>query len=806
MKDEGTNKEWGAKAQQQWKDKADEYQRQGYERQNAEALAAEDIKAAWKKEAGEKRHVYLARISNARKQQLEINNSTELAKDQTRRVEKLDMEARSITRRFNARLGAFLKEHHRNILGSVTKPAQMRNIVREMHGEATGDAAAKALSDGITDALEDLRLMHNEAGGIIGKLENWGMPHSHNRRAITQAKFDTWFQDIQPKINWKKMEDELTGRPFQAEGGSPPSMDIQRRFLQDIYDNIAYGKGTRDAVYGRPQGEAMYKRRAKERVLKFKSADDWIEYNKKFGSGDPFNSLMGHVHGMARDIVAMRAYGPNPNLGIDYRQQLAVQRARSEGMTPGDVEGNGNVASRMFKVQSGGGQPETLWQDYTATFFSSARHIMTAAFLDRAVIASVSDLNTMRLAAQSVGMNPANVIARHVDLMKSQMSRDDALRAGWIADTLADPGAALARFQSEVPASEVAERLSSASMRVQGLAGWTDQGRIAFQMEMAGYMASQSGKKLRDVDPALRDLLRKSGVTEAEWAAFTDPKHMFTAGNGATFASPMWWRESTDMPKAQAEDLFFKIQSMIEEQTEFAVPTQNLLARGYLDPAAFGLPPGSLPYEVMKSGLMFKSFAMTFTVNQFRRMMAQPTLAGRVGYGMNLAAGATVMGAVALQLGELIKGNDPQPMDTPDFWGRATLKGGGFGIVGDIVSTGEASWGGGFPTYVAGPVPQLLGDAWAISIGNGIELATGEDTNFASELSRIGKRYTPMGQTPMLGPALDRLFWDQLQNVLDPDAGRDFQRKATVQENRYGNGSWWMPGSPLPDRAPSLGQ
>jgi hypothetical protein len=648
--------------------------------------------------------------------------------------------------------------------------------------------------------------MHNEAGGIIGKLENFGLPHSHNRRAITKAGFDSWFSEIQPKINWRQMEDALTGRPFQSEGGAAPSMDVQRRYLQDVYDNIAYGKGSRDAVYGRPQGEAMYKRRGKERVLKFKSADDWQSYNTKFGTGDPYTSLMAHVHGMARDIVAMRAFGANPNLGIDYRQQLAVQRARREGMTPGEVEGNGSVARRMFKVQSGGGQAETLWQDYTSTFFSSARHIMTSAFLDRAIIASVSDLNTMRLAAQSVGMNPENVVARHVKLMASQMERDDALRAGWIADTLADPGAAMARFQAEVPASEVAERLSSASMRIQGLAGWTDQGRIAFQMEMAGYMASQSGKKLRDVEPVLRDLLRRNGVTEREWAAFTNPEHMFTAGNGAKFASPMWWRESTDMPPAEAEELFMKIQSMIEEQTEYAVPTQSLLARGMVDPAAMDMPPGSIPYEVMKSGLMFKSFAMTFTVNQYRRMMAQPTIAGRVGYGLNLAAGATVMGAVALQLGELIKGNDPQPMDNPEFWGRATLKGGGFGIVGDIVSTGEASWGGGFGAYVSGPVPQLIGDAWNLSIGNGIELATGQETNFAKELATAGRRYTPMGQTPLLGPSLDRLFWDQLQNVLDPDAGRDFQKKATAQENRNGNGSWWMPGSPLPDRAPSFSQ
>ena len=55
--------------------------------------------------------------------------------------------------------------------------------------------------------------------------------------------------------------------------------------------------------------------------------------------------------------------------------------------------------------------PDTLFQDYVATFFSSARHVMTSAFLDRAVIASIADINTMRLAATSMGINPATLIA-----------------------------------------------------------------------------------------------------------------------------------------------------------------------------------------------------------------------------------------------------------------------------------------------------------------------------------------------------------------------------------------------------------
>jgi hypothetical protein len=798
-------RQWAEYAQGVWREQADKYERAGMSRHNAEAMAGEDAKVAFKKQQGEMRHVYLARIGNMRKLQLDVAQAADLSNHQTQTVEALDHEARGLVRRFNGRLGAFLRENHRTILGENSNPAMMKNIVKELHGEASGDEAARTLADGVRNALEDMRLMFNEAGGVIGKLDNYGVPHSHSRAAITRAGFDQWFNDIAPNLKWTQIEDHMTGRPFQAEGGDAPDIDVQRRFLRDIFDNMRYGNGSKEANYGRPRGSALYRRRAEARQLHFLDAERWIDYNKRYGTGDAFKSLMGHVHKMSRDIAAMRRFGPNPGLGIEYQQQLAIKTAREKGLDADKVIGNGNFARRMFRVESGGVQAETMWQHYMSTFMSSARHIMTAAFLDRAIVASVSDLNTVRLAASQIGMNPENVLSRHVKMMFDTMTKDEALRAGWVADTLADPGAALARFQAEVPPAEVAERLSSASMRVQGLSAWTDAARIAFQMEMSGLIASQAGRALSEVDAPLQTALRKVGLTDAQWLAFTNPDHMFKAGNGATFASPFYWREATDLPLGEAEDIFTKIQSMIEEHTEYAVPTQSLLARGAVDPAAYDMPPGTLPYELLKSSLMFKSFTMTFTVNQWRRTLAQQGKWGPAIYAANLIGGATVLGAVALQLGELIKGNDPQPMDSVDFMGRAALKGGGFAILGDIVSTGQTSWGGGFASYVAGPVPQAVGDVWDLTIKNAVQFAQGEDMNLAKEATNALKRYTPMAQTPAIGPAFDRLVADQLYLFLDPEADAAFKERATAQENRYGNKSWWMPGSPTPTRAPDLG-
>lgn len=803
--DEGSaDRERGKRAQARWKEKADQYERQGHPRHVAEAFAAEDVKAEFRKAAGDDRHVAVAQMAALRKSQAEVNSAK--APDMITQMERVDMKTRGLVRRFQGRIGAFLREHHRDILGNLTNKAGMLDILKELHGETSGNVTAKAFADAIRSAFEDMRLMFNEAGGLIGKMENWGLPHVHNRRAVTKAGFEVWYSRVASKIDWTKMEDRLTGKPFQS-GDTPPSPEIQRRFLRDVYDNIAFGKDADEAVYGRARGVATYRKHNDSRVLAFKSAEDWVAYNREFGTGDAFKSIMGHLHRMAKDIVLMREFGPNPGLGIEYKSQLWDAKAKKLQNTDLAEKASANAkrAIRMFRMQSGGKLPESAMQDWIATFMSSTRHILSSAFLDRAVIASMSDMNTMRLAAQTIGMNPSNVISRQVGLLKS-LSRDELLRAQWVADTMADAGTALARFQQDIAPSEIAERLSSASMRVQGLSQWTDRARATFYQEMSGYVASEAGKPFDQLFPGLRNLLEKHGVTAQDWADFTAADAMFRTDNGATFAMPVYWREATNLDPKRADEIFFKIQGAFEEQLEIAVPTGSLFARSFVDPAAHDLPPGTLLYELAKSGTMFKSFPMTFTVNQHRQIMARGGYLSASGatYGFNLAAGAMAMGAISLQVGDLLLGRDPQDMTSPMFWVRSAMKGGSFGVLGDIATTGQASWGGGFSSYVAGPVPQAATDLWKLTFANAAEFAMGEDTNFAEELARFGKRYTPMGQTVAIGPALDRLLWDQLQLLLDPDSIDSLNDASDRRAKAYGSGDAWAPGNALPSRLPNL--
>jgi hypothetical protein len=816
-----------ARAQAEWTDRVRKYENQGHPRHVAQVLAADDVKAIFAKEAGDIRHRFQANLTSMRQMQRRVDkvDPKNLKNVQSASVELLDYQTRAIMRQFNQKLSGLLQEVNRaGVLGNLSDPALMKNIVRELHGEPSGSAAAKAVADSVREALEDMRLQFNEAGGIIGKMDNWGLPHTHDRFKMVKAGKDKWVSDIidQGRLDWSKMTDSLTGLPFQrTPNDPPPSRRVQAEILNDVYDNVVYGKGSREASYGATQGKPVYKHHSESRFLHFKSADDWAEYNKSYGNSDPFGAIMGHVHGMARDIASMRAFGPNPGMGLDYQAQLVNKRARELGVSADSIAGDAQTAKRMLSLYSGPGLPQGRFQIFTSRFFANTRHLITSAFLDRAIVASISDLNSMRLAATAVGMNPKSVMRQYGETISNMikegtMTTQQLKRDRWIMDTVADPGAALERFMMEVPSGEMFERLSSGSMKLQGLSQHTDAARHAYQAGFWGRFADEMGKPLDQVTPEFRKIMEEHGILPQDWDDFRNSAGGVTyePEPGVTFLSPLYWREATTLPADRADQVFVQMQSLIERWTEIAVPTNSLKAKSLFDPVAFGLPPGSIGYEVLKSGGMFKSFVAAFTINQYRMIMRQPTGMSRAAYAANMAAGATVLGALSLQLGEIIKGNDPmdmRPFENPDFWARATLKGGGFAVIGDIVSTGESTWGGGFGSYLAGPMAQTVDDVWDLSISNMTDavgdLIRGEeiDTGFAKEATRAIKRYTPGAQTPLIGPAFDRLVADNLHRLLDPEAEDAIVKAATARENRDSNASWWMPGTNMPQRAPNLG-
>ncbi|MEM6650979.1 MAG: hypothetical protein AAF582_00170 [Pseudomonadota bacterium] len=719
----------------------------------------------------------------------------------------------------NAGISRFLQATGRNVLGESRDKALLEDVIRELHLDDTGNQSAKDLADAIRVQQKRMREAFNSFGGDIGEIADFGVTHTHDPMKMRHAGFDAWRNDIWNTLDWSRIVDRTTDLPFVANKGDVPQGKAAQSadaMLRDIFDNVTSMGWDRRYPTMQHGGKALYNQRADARILHFKSGTDWLTYNKAFGAMDPFSSAIGGLHGLARDVALMRVLGPNPRAGFEYAAQVAQKRAdqlRRQGKTGRNIAGRERSIELLTKraatrsramLAHADGSANTPADGYevAAAFFGGVRQFVVSTKLGAALLSSVTDLGTVEIAAQTMGMGGGRVLSRHVQLMGSSATRETALQMGYVADTLATVGAGANRFLGETFAPELTQRLADFTLRVSGLNYWTDMGRTAFKMEMSGLLGSNADRALADIDAPLRQLLEARGISAADWDQLRDPGSIFVANNGARFVSPSWFLEHTSLPRDQAEGLAMRLRAAIEEQVELAIPSVSLAGRAAFQNDAR---PGTFLGELVRSGVMFKSFVMSLMINQARRFWAQPTPLSRAAYAAKMMATMTLLGALAVQLKELSKGRDPRPMNTGEFWGAAVLQGGGVGIFGDFFAASTSRFGGGFAETLAGPVVGLAGDL-ASPIGSNIaRAAQGDSILLGRDIANLVRYQTPaFSSLWYVRKAWGAMVADQLQLLLDPEADVQFRRSARRAQRDFGTSLWWEQGQMAPGRAPDL--
>lgn len=725
----------------------------------------------------------------------------------------------ALTNQYRAGIGKFIMEHKRNLAGSVTNKTRLPDIVRELMGEGTGSQSAKQMSDAIAHTFEQARLNFNAAGGAIAKLDDFGLPHAWDRVRMLAAHSDRktarsmWTQEITGKLDWDRIPDNATGKPFSG------STDAARqKFLEDIWDTITESGWNKREPSGLALGRSKANSRSDHRVLHFKSADDWMAANDAYGKADVFAAVITHLDMMARDTAMMRVLGPNPRAGLEMARQTALKLANEDPWTPGkktilnvyrspeaEVNDIADQANNMLDIVSGAANDPGM--DVMASALSGTRHFLIASQLGGAMLSAVSDVGFVGMASRHVGMKPSKVMARQLKAIASSKDRAVMARMNIIAESAANVGVAQARLMGDAYGPAVMERLSEFTMRASGLTAWTDIGRGSFRMEFYGYLAENAGRSWDELDRPLRELVFETrGINRNDWEVIRKTTlHTDRDAPDATFLVPSQIANRTDIPREQALDLSLKLESAILEQMEFAVPSASIRGRSVLA----GGKPGTFVGELTRSGVMYKSFAMSMLFNQLGRVLFHKTNGSRAANVALLATVTTLAGAMSIQLKEMAKGRDPRDMTDKAFWPAAILQGGGLGIFGDFAAASENRFGGGIAQTFAGPMVGLGNDALYLT-NDIVKALYHQDSEHNDKLGRSATkmldRYSGPTNVWYVATALDRALWDNLQAFVDGDADKAFRRAETRRVNKFGNDSYWGPGDPVPTRAPDLTQ
>lgn len=707
-------------------------------------------------------------------------------------IQSIDSKARAIASIYRGELVDF----YTNIkggLGIFTDQELVQKIVRERFGENTGDALAKKISDKMGDVFETMRDRFNRNGGDIGKLDNWGLPQTHNLEKIAKAGKEAW-------VN--KAESLIDTRQYVHENGDYYSQQEIRSLLEYTYDTLSSDGANKIEVGRQATGGGTSKvtnRHGESRVLHFKDAESWLEYQSEFGGMQFVDLVEAHINGLSKDIAMVENLGSNPKTALKILMDAAAKKDWEKGIEENQTKSSRKRAQVMFDEFSGGNSPQS---QVLANLGLAYRSMNVASMLGGTTIASLADQATIAKNAsvhnvsyrKAFGglieqLNPANKadreLAHSLGLATEEMLGSIAR---WSDDGLTST------YGKSEKLARISSGVATQVMRVSFLNALTSASKVGFtKLLMEKYGRLSRSKAWNDLDVQDRELLSNTGLDERAWQVFqlaepvVDRKGNQLMSARSIYEIPDEKLTAFGDPKQVKDQVASQLQAHLLDEQGMAVIEAGLRERTWMTVGA----KGTITGEVFKGLMQFKSFSASFLMRQGSRTMAQEGLKGKAAYAIPLMVSMTLLGGLVVQLREILNGNDPQtiydsndPKKATSFFMRSLVAGGGLPVLGDILVAGTDTSGRDANSFVSGPLGSDFTALLGLTVGNLTQYNEGKDTNFGNEAFKFVKGKIPAQNLWYTKAAINRMFFDEVQDTIAPGYREKALRKAERQQDR----------------------
>ncbi|EPF2487614.1 hypothetical protein [Acinetobacter baumannii] len=707
-------------------------------------------------------------------------------------IQSIDSKARGIASIYRGELVDF----YTNIkggLGIFTDQELVQKIVRERFGENTGDALAKKISDKMGDVFETMRDRFNRNGGDIGKLDNWGLPQTHNLEKIAKAGKEAW-------VN--KTESLIDTRQYVHENGDYYSQQEIRSLLEYTYDTLSSDGANKIEVGRQATGGGTSKvtnRHGESRVLHFKDAESWLEYQSDFGGMQFVDLVEAHINGLSKDIAMVENLGSNPKTALKILMDAAAKKDWEKGIEENQTKSSRKRAQVMFDEFSGGNSPQS---QVLANLGLAYRSMNVASMLGGTTIASLADQATIAKNAsvhnvsyrKAFGglieqLNPANKadreLAHSLGLATEEMLGSIAR---WSDDGLTST------YGKSEKLARISSGVATQVMRVSFLNALTSASKVGFtKLLMEKYGRLSRSKAWNDLDVQDRELLSNTGLDERAWQIFqlaepvVDRKGNQLMSARSIYEIPDEKLTAFGDPKQVKDQVASQLQAHLLDEQGMAVIEAGLRERTWMTVGA----KGTITGEVFKGLMQFKSFSASFLMRQGSRTMAQEGLKGKAAYAIPLMVSMTLLGGLVVQLREILNGNDPQtiydsndPKKATSFFMRSLVAGGGLPVLGDILVAGTDTSGRDANSFVSGPLGSDFTSLLGLTVGNLTQYNEGKDTNFGNEAFKFVKGKIPAQNLWYTKAAINRMFFDEVQDTIAPGYREKALRKAERQQDR----------------------
>jgi hypothetical protein len=712
----------------------------------------------------------------------------------------IDSHSENVVKRLLGIIDGSMHPYASKMAGLSQDTESVWNIVRELFGKDTGDDAAKAAAKGWKDATDYAVDRVKRSGKRLAALEDWRLPQLWNGDRMKKFSQQEFVGDLMREFEAGNM------RVMDKAGYGEAPRGAVSGIIANAYDDIKLSRGVGN-------GSGAFSNSL--RTFRFDDPEAYIRMMQKYGMGNGglYNTMMGHLGAASREISLVELLGPQYESNFKNLLKVAAEDDQVRNNTIGkkikrslSLNSPAAVQNTFDAVTGKIGVPQS---ELIAGIGGGLRNIKTAANLGSAVVSALpGDSFTAAMAARYNDIPATAVLARTVRDLTTNREGAEALarQINLTAHSVIDHALGSKRFSDQVVGDGLTGRVADTVMRVTGINVWTEGIKRAFSMEFNGMIARESEKAFGALDPSFRKFLDRYGFKSDDWDKLraTPPLE----ADGAKFFN---------VNAVEDQKLADRLMSAIIDERHFAVIEPDARIRGAM---TMGTKRGTILGEAVRSASQFKSFPVSFMMTHMMRTAVQDGNWGKVSAGVKLLALTTIAGAVTAQMQSLIAGEDPLNMKDPHFWLQAFLRGGGSGMAGDLAYSASTRGGEGISQYLAGPVPgeimSATGDL-AQSLANSKTYqaiahklgyspsASGDKALTGKMLSQHIKAWVPGSSLWYTKIATDRLLFDFIQQMADPQYRQSFQRYQQRLQKDYGQKFWWAPGEGLPKRGPNFG-
>lgn len=722
-------------------------------------------------------------------------------------------------------LGGFVNElRQRGVLGYLTEGALIRagqliglfkdraNRYRQLERDLTQELfnitePDRAIHTNNPKAKEIAEVLHkyqnlavkdqNDAGAWIGKIAGYIVRQSHDQLKIrgrgTDADFVKWRDFILPKLDERTFDDVPDEK--------------RNDFLLAVWQALSSG------IHDRPQGDwlggfkgpgNLAKRVSQERVLHFKDAMSWFDYNEQYGHGSVLEAAIHGLLSAGRTVAALRTWGTNPEAAFNrMREEFAAAASKRNDFAEADrLQGKGRFGDTLrnqFNAVNGHlGMAES---PTLARQAANVRALITMAKLGGVVISSLPDIAN---SAAVLKHNGLNLFERYQEAVFGTILRGplDAEKRE-VVDLMGTAldgmlGGIVGRFSAQDHFAGKVTKMQDVFFRLNLLGFWTDRMKEGISLALARKLAIDAPKAFDALHPRQQITLGRYKIDAPTWDLIR--KAVSETEDGRSYLLPdvaerisdedmaKWAGLPDDAPPKALDrarfDLTSRLRSYFVEQVREGMTEPGAKERAVM---SFGTKPGTAAGELVRSLTMFRTFSYTFLSRNIGREIYRAP--DKVGAAVNVAwliAATTVLGALSNAASDLVKGRTPRdPRDNPfGVAGAAMLKGGGLGLYGDFLLGTSNRFGQSFGETVLGPVFGEASDIKKILDAAAGKVVGKDQGDPGAMLYRFALGNTPFINLFYTRLALDYLVNFQIQEMLNPGFLRRMESRMKKDNNQ----------------------